>query len=256
MTDAEMEDVLSCDDEVLQDTYLYHLPPDENNIRLAPLLWRRLCLDLREYLISQKANKKDIVTWYHRQFVVVARERFVSGERAQMLHSGLVDYFTGKWSDQVKPLELYKKKKGSYPNAYRQVMPQPICFRPRQPNLRKLEELPYHLICSSQFDQFVELICRDFKFLYAKCKFLSLTDLMNDFSHAGQAWSEQELVQGVEQEESSRTTFLEEIRNIRELLIMGAYAIRKDPNNLPLQVIFFSQPYYINLCASASATPG
>jgi hypothetical protein len=42
LSDAEMEDLLSLEDDVLQDSYLYHLPPDPTNIRLPPLLWVRL----------------------------------------------------------------------------------------------------------------------------------------------------------------------------------------------------------------------
>ena len=42
VTDGEMEDLLSLEDEVLQDTYLYHLPPDPLLIRIPPLMWARL----------------------------------------------------------------------------------------------------------------------------------------------------------------------------------------------------------------------
>ena len=42
VTDGEMEDLLSLEDEVLQDTYLYHLPPDPRLVRVPPLIWARL----------------------------------------------------------------------------------------------------------------------------------------------------------------------------------------------------------------------
>ena len=49
-----MEDVLSCDDAVLQDTYLFHLPPNPDMIRLPPLLWSRIRFDLKEYLTTRQ----------------------------------------------------------------------------------------------------------------------------------------------------------------------------------------------------------
>mgnify|MGYP001551687281 CR=1 FL=1 len=63
VSDAEMEDLLSLDDEVLQDTYLYHLPADESAVRLPPLLWRRIHYDLEQYLVSRQADQKDMVAW-------------------------------------------------------------------------------------------------------------------------------------------------------------------------------------------------
>ena len=42
ITDNEMDDLLSLEDEVLQDTYIYHLPPDPLHVRIPPLMWARL----------------------------------------------------------------------------------------------------------------------------------------------------------------------------------------------------------------------
>lgn len=44
LTDKELEDVLSLDDQVLQDTYEYHLPPSQHVVRLPSLLWTRIRL--------------------------------------------------------------------------------------------------------------------------------------------------------------------------------------------------------------------
>ena len=42
LTDIEMDDVLSCDDEVLNEVYQYHDPPLEGTIRVPALMWARL----------------------------------------------------------------------------------------------------------------------------------------------------------------------------------------------------------------------
>jgi hypothetical protein len=47
LSESEMEDILACDDDVLNDVYTYWTPPLR---RLPPLLLLRLKADLREYI--------------------------------------------------------------------------------------------------------------------------------------------------------------------------------------------------------------
>ena len=47
VTEAELEDILSCDDDVLNDVYMYWTPPIR---RLPPLLLVRIRKDLSQYL--------------------------------------------------------------------------------------------------------------------------------------------------------------------------------------------------------------
>lgn len=42
LTDVELDDVLSCDDEVLNEVYKYHDPPILDSIRIPALMWARL----------------------------------------------------------------------------------------------------------------------------------------------------------------------------------------------------------------------
>lgn len=46
-TEAELEDILSCDDDVLNDVYMYWTPPMR---RLPPLLLVRVRTDINQYL--------------------------------------------------------------------------------------------------------------------------------------------------------------------------------------------------------------
>lgn len=73
----EMEDILSLDDEVLQDTYIYHLPPSSQLIRLPPSLWARIMMDIREYTSGEDVGGRLVLTWYHRLFKKVAEERYL-----------------------------------------------------------------------------------------------------------------------------------------------------------------------------------
>ena len=79
--------------------------------------------DFGEFLAEREADGFTVYNWYHRQFLQVAQTTFVCPSKvyAQKLHGMLADYFAGTWYGQAKPLELFKRKKGSYPNAQRQV---------------------------------------------------------------------------------------------------------------------------------------
>ena len=81
---------------------------------------------------------------------------------------------------------LIKGKKGSYPNARRQVPAQPIRFSQNMYNTRKLSEFPFHLTLSGQFQPLMtEVFCNP-EWLYAKCHTMSLTALMEDLRSAEQ----------------------------------------------------------------------
>ena len=65
LSEAELEDLISLDETVLNDVYQYHLPPIR---RIPPLLWTRIRNDLPNYLVEREAEGVSVVSWYHRQF--------------------------------------------------------------------------------------------------------------------------------------------------------------------------------------------
>lgn len=75
VSENEIEDIISCDDDVLNDVYQYHTPPLR---RLPPLLWVRIRADLTDYLTDRGADDIQVITWYHRQFHQVATKRYLS----------------------------------------------------------------------------------------------------------------------------------------------------------------------------------
>ncbi|KAK3095848.1 hypothetical protein FSP39_019955 [Pinctada imbricata] len=141
MSEAELEDVLSCDDEVLNNVYQYWTPPVR---RLPPLLLVRLRASLQQYLVERGVDGIKVLYWYHRQFIETARERYLSDPiTVQKLHQGLADFLSGKWANEsAKP---FTTKKGEESSAIRYVSAQPI-KRGDTYNIRKLNNLPYHLI--------------------------------------------------------------------------------------------------------------
>ena len=72
LTETELEDLLSCDDDVLDDVYQFWTPPIR---RIPPLLWVRIRDDLTSYLVDRGADGARVITWYHRQFIEAAQAR-------------------------------------------------------------------------------------------------------------------------------------------------------------------------------------
>lgn len=228
--DTEMEDLLSLDDDVLQDTYLYHLPPDPNIIRLPPLLWKRIRSDISEYLTERQSGNKVVVNWYHRQFSEVAAQRYLPASLQQMFHAALAEYFLGKWSDLEKPLELYKNKKGWYPHAMRQVPAQPLEYENIY-NVRKLQELPYHLVKCGDLATFHSTVACNFSWLYGMCQAMSLTDVLNDMKRAMASLDSTGDIDNV--------ALYDDIKFVNDVLILGSDFIRRSASNLATQVCVY-----------------
>ncbi|XP_033743457.1 NACHT domain- and WD repeat-containing protein 1-like [Pecten maximus] len=92
-SETEIEDVLSCDDEALNDVYRYHDPPVEGIVRIPPVLWARLRYDLNEYLVERRTHNKYTLNWYHRQFIEAARTLYTQGKAGQKLHRNFSEIF-------------------------------------------------------------------------------------------------------------------------------------------------------------------
>ncbi|WAR21878.1 NWD2-like protein, partial [Mya arenaria] len=90
LSEVELEDLLSLDDE---DTYIYHLPPDPDVIRLPPLLWKRIQYDITEYVVERQSGGKKVIGWYHRQFSEAARERYLHDGIRKKAHAAVAEYF-------------------------------------------------------------------------------------------------------------------------------------------------------------------
>jgi hypothetical protein len=89
---------------VLNDVYQYHLPPVR---RIPPLLWTRVRGDLAHYFTERAADGTTVISWYHRQFAEVSRERYLRNVNVLMTtHALVADYFLGVWGGGVrKPFE-------------------------------------------------------------------------------------------------------------------------------------------------------
>lgn len=96
ITANELEDVLSLDDDVIDDVYQYWDPPVEGVVRLPNLLWARIRHDIQEFLTERQADGKTVIAWYHRQFWEAAQSHYLSKpDEKQARHLLLAEYFEG-----------------------------------------------------------------------------------------------------------------------------------------------------------------
>lgn len=56
LSEAELRDILSVDNDVLAEVYQNRLPPSHTLIRFPPLLWARLRHDLKDHLMERWEN--------------------------------------------------------------------------------------------------------------------------------------------------------------------------------------------------------
>nr|XP_006819093.1 PREDICTED: NACHT and WD repeat domain-containing protein 1-like [Saccoglossus kowalevskii] len=153
VTHSELLDLLSLDDLVMGDVSSHMTV---NVRRFPPILLMRLRNDLDWYLTEQSADDTWTYRWSHRKLHEGAVERYLEQkDKAPSYHSALSEYFMGIWANKKKPYP------GSESGAFRYVDPQALTYNINTPtgktktifNLRKLNELPHHLINSNQFEK-------------------------------------------------------------------------------------------------------
>ncbi|XP_032219851.2 uncharacterized protein LOC5519197 [Nematostella vectensis] len=228
LTEPELEDLLSLDDDVLNDVYQYWTPPIR---RLPPLLWIRIRADISDFLIDRGADETRVIYWYHRQFIEIATERYLGEQQSIKLHANMAEYFLGTWSDGKK--KTFTSKKGETMSMDRFVSSQPLMFdeKSEKPiyNLRKLSELPYHLVLSAQLEKLKANALCNFKFLVTKLRARSLDAVLEDFSMALDSFSDDT-----------------ELDEIDKTLRLSAVALSTDPRQLASQLLARLLPHLNN----------
>jgi hypothetical protein len=177
LTLNELEDILSCDDEVIDDVYQWWIPPER---RMPPLLWLRIRTDLWRYLIERGNDGYITYAWYHGKWPKVIRKRYLEHNPTLLhhIHRSLADYFTGRWAGG----KTYQDKQDNQVKmANRFVSPQQLYLPGNIPNIRKLSELPYHQIHCSSFVEMAENSLGYLPFISAKIEANKLYELMEDF---------------------------------------------------------------------------
>ena len=236
LSEAELEDLLSLDEKVLNDVYQYHLPPVR---RIPPLLWTRIRNDLPSYLSEREADGVNVVNWYHRQFIEASRERYFKNlNYVSEIHANIAEYFLGIWGGgRPKPFEytegqrkmFHLEEKGG--ESDRKVPEQPLVFcdqdgKPIRHNLRKLSELPFHLIRSHRYEELYAKVIFNYDWLHAKLSSMPLQSVLSDF---------EDLLENVYQKD---------VKLIADVIRLSSSILSHYPDMLGPQIIGRLLPYY------------
>ncbi|RNA30370.1 NACHT and WD repeat domain-containing 2-like, partial [Brachionus plicatilis] len=195
ISENEIEDILSLDDDVLYDIFEFHAPP----IRKLPIaLWARIKNDLKGYMVEKEIDDTRVIYWYHRRFIEVANTYYVSKltetDRTS-LFSNVVDFFNETWKNKPKPYKYneYLAKKFGVDNSkneeIRDTGMQPTIFiEPSgkvRYNKRKITELPQFIAKLSPnlaLPLICELVYFDLNFLTGLFYLNSFTDIYKELS--------------------------------------------------------------------------
>ncbi|CAF4731675.1 unnamed protein product [Rotaria sp. Silwood1] len=251
LSEAELEDLISLDETVLNDVYQYHLPPIR---RIPPLLWTRIRNDLPNYLVEREADGVSVVSWYHRQFAEVSHERYLSNpDERRIYHSNMADYYLGIWAGRPKPFQFSDHQKRMFNltstdgEADRKVPAQPLIFTINNVtvtvtttsptvryNLRKLSELPFQLIHAQREDDLYNYVLFNYDFIHAKLSCMPLNLCIFDY------------------ESALEFVYDKEVKLMSDALRLSSSVLASDPNNLACQIIGRLLPFYITCHKIAS----
>ncbi|XP_013386372.1 NACHT and WD repeat domain-containing protein 2 isoform X2 [Lingula anatina] len=190
LSEAELDDILSLDDDVLNSLYVTWEPP----LRRFPTVhWVRVRQDLEGYLVERENDGVDLLTWHHKELADVVRERYLGHSDAECkMRNNLADFFLGKWSGTWKKPFKYEppcteglKKTDPQSEAVRYVCDQPLIFnsltiKPKF-NYRKLTQLPVHLAECNRTEELKTEVLFHYEWIHAKLKATSFRQMLNDF---------------------------------------------------------------------------
>ena len=186
LSDCEIEDILSLDEEVLDEIYN---KTEVCTRRLPTLLWYRLRRDIWNMLAMKTNEGITTYFWTHRKYVEICRERYLSEQKRKLdTHKLLADYFLGIWNEKKKPytvISIENSQIRKMHKASRLVMSQPLTFGMKNGcvnyNRRKYDQVPAHLYFAGRFQEFSDHILFNYDWLYNKTKALTLDYVLDDF---------------------------------------------------------------------------
>ncbi|CAM2109087.1 unnamed protein product [Caretta caretta] len=181
LSDAEMKDILSLDDEVLSEIYQHGSPPCKTILRFPPLLWARLRRDIGECLAERQADGFALLGLAHREFTEVVQNRYLPAQDKTKRHLLLADFFRGTWSWGMKK-SLKLPLLGKSLNADRKVAPQPLWFSDTVANRRKLSELPFHLLNAGRIEELKQDVLGNMNWITCKIIATGIQGIANDFA--------------------------------------------------------------------------
>ncbi|XP_054899849.1 LOW QUALITY PROTEIN: NACHT domain- and WD repeat-containing protein 1 [Poeciliopsis prolifica] len=186
LMEAELRDVMSLDDDIISEVYRYSLPLTPSLIRMPPLLWARLKRDLQDQLEVRWTDGVAMLAFSSRLLSEVVKARYLTPERRERTHRILAEYFLGRWSGRLKPAALPGL---TLLLSDRKVPPQPLWFAPGLANVRKLQELPHHLLHGGLWEELRQEVVGSAEWLYCQIRVCGVSSLISDLDQCSQYMS-------------------------------------------------------------------
>ncbi|XP_028442434.1 NACHT domain- and WD repeat-containing protein 1 [Perca flavescens] len=183
LLEAELRDVMSLDDDIISEVYRDSLPPTPSLIRLPPLLWARLRRDLEDLLEERWTDGVAAIAFNSRRLSEAVSARYLTSERRGRSLRILAEYFLGQWSGKLKPVALPGL---TLLLADRKVPPQPLWFAPGLANVRKLQELPYHLLHAGLWVELQQEVIGSAEWLFCKIRVCGMSSVIQDLDQCSQ----------------------------------------------------------------------
>ncbi|KAM8873751.1 LOW QUALITY PROTEIN: NACHT domain- and WD repeat-containing protein 1 [Spinachia spinachia] len=183
LLEAELRDIMSLDDDIICEVYRYSLPPSPSLIRLPPLLWARLKRDLKDQLEERWTSGVITIAFSNRHLCEAVSARYLTSQRRGQRLKILAEYFLGRWSGKLKPVSLPGL---SLLLSDRKVPPQPLWFAPGLANIRKLEELPHHLLHAGLWEELRQVVIGSAEWLYCKMRVCGMSSVIQDLDLCSQ----------------------------------------------------------------------
>lgn len=180
LSDCEMEDILSLNDDVLKE--ISGAGDIPSITRCPSITWIRVRDELGCYLAVGNAGGLGVVRFAHRALTRVAETRYAKSPSLKTgLHSQIADYFLGSPGPGLHDTMTRERQK----RLERNIPDSPLYFNRSSersvPNYRKLDLMPVHLRRSGRFRELYELVYFHFDWIYAKLVARSTQELLTDF---------------------------------------------------------------------------
>ena len=203
LSEDELLDVLSLDHEVLAD-FQRRSPKSPIVERLPAVVWARLYQDLEPYLTWRQADGTELLGFFHRQLQEGVEARYAGVDMKPSLHRRLAAYFGN-------PNNLFW-----------------VDVQHRQPDRRKTSELAYHLAYGGLTTDLRDLLTT-FDFLDSRLVSAGTEALIGDYDLA--------FIPTAIQDEFPAAKENDSLRLIQGGLRLSAFALEKDPRELPSQLM-------------------
>ena len=186
LTESQLLELLSMDNNVLNEVFEDASPLSEKHIRLPSLLWKRLQFYLGPYLEETNDNGYVVMRWSHKRISEVVIFRYLQNEtKVKYLTRLLSEFFFGLHYDVIdqdaKTLTL-NRRRSKIRYSLHQLTPQPSMIRHDSFNIRKLTELPLCIIKNGNVKVLFNQLFFNYDWIHQKVMGTSINDVIDDYN--------------------------------------------------------------------------